>query len=929
MGHALACPFFIPALYNNREMRPEVAQLFHKLADLSPEARALYLAQHPVDPDARREVEELLAHDTVDVDRVPQAIISAAAQQLIRENAEGVRCGAFRLVHPIGRGGMGVVYLAERVDGEVTQRAAVKLLHPGNEVHRERFLQEREILAALAHPNIAHLLDAGRLEDGQPYFAMEYVEGKPIHEHCEAFSSRQKIELFLKVCGAVDYLHRNLVVHRDLKPNNILVTALGEPKLLDFGIAKMLDFDRDLTSTHLRLLTPNYASPEQVRGGDVGTSSDIYSLGAVLHTLLTGKPPQDTHPSQATSELKGDLDLILQTALRPESNERYASAEDFADDLRAYLGSHPIRARLNDRAYRLRKLTRRYRVPVALTTTAIVAILSVVGLIWYRSRAAATVRILAPLRITSNTSELPVLAAALSPDGKLIAYADQLGIHLRDIATGTTRLLPDTAGHLLGQWMPDGAAIQTTLQQTGEIKTMLVYPSGAPPASASGADSWRLSPDRKLRATSSDDGHTIVVQSTQGGNSRELWKAAGKRTLTTFQWSPTSKQIVVASDYLNDSLVEVVDAASGNSTVILAGGRKMPVNALVWPTQNRIVFAVAEITGVNAYNSNLWEARLDRSGHLQGVMRKLTAWIDFPIDNESLSTDGKRLVMVRRFAQRDVYVADIDASRTRLGTPRRLTLDLGDDFPTAWTPDSRSVLLTSDRTGRMNLFRQTLDQPTADRLVTMPGSQNLARLTPDGKSALFCDIIFKNRTCRLTLVSLSGGVPQPLEEIPDIGDFHCSRAGTCVLAQMYGINTDYVVFELDLAKGKGREIYRDQDHHSGSPDISPDGKWLAATSETKVVIRSFTTGAIAREIVVPGATRLHTLYYASDGKGFFVGESLPTEGRQYYVDLSGKSTLLWHQAGSGVVWSIHSPDGKHLAMLMYTTDSNVYTVENY
>ena len=222
------------------------------------------------------------------------------------------------VVSIIGRGGMGAVYLAKRVDGEVTQRAAVKLLHPGwTEVDRARFLQEREILASLTHPNIAHLLDAGHLEDGQPYFAMEYVEGKPIDQHCDGLNVAQKVELFLRVCEAVQYLHRNHVVHRDLKPSNILVTPSGEPKLLDFGISKMLNLDRDLTATHLRMLMPSYASPEQLSGGEVGPASDVYSLGAVLHTVLTGKLAQDPESKRPSPELKkSDLALVLQTSLR-------------------------------------------------------------------------------------------------------------------------------------------------------------------------------------------------------------------------------------------------------------------------------------------------------------------------------------------------------------------------------------------------------------------------------------------------------------------------------------------------------------------------------------------------------------------------------------------------------------------------------------
>jgi hypothetical protein len=214
-------------------------------------------------------------------------------------------------------------------------------------------------------------------------------------------------------------------------------------------------------------------------------------------------------------------------------------------------------------------------------------------------------------------------------------------------------------------------------------------------------------------------------------------------------------------------------------------------------------------------------------------------------------------------------------------------------------------------------------------LVTQPGTQMVARVTPDRRSALFCDAVTESRTCHLMSVSLSGGPPKLLDQIPDIGDYHCSPAGPCLVAQMYGRDAEYVVFQLDPVKGKSREIYRDADSHSGSPDISPDGKWLAATAETRIVVRSFATGAIAREIPVPGSTHLMLLNYASDGKGFFVGDSLPNEARQLYVDLAGHCTLLWRQLGGSTIWSIQSPDGKHLGMLMYTTDSNVYLLENF
>jgi tetratricopeptide (TPR) repeat protein len=294
------------------------------------------------------------------------------------------------------------VYLAERADGEVMQRVAVKLLPPGaGEAQRERFLQERQILATLTHPNIARLLDAGHSEHGQPFLVMEYVDGMPIDVFATGMGVRQKVALFLKVCTAVAYLHRHLIVHRDLKPSNILVTPEGEPKLLDFGIAKLLDLTTDATLTSMRVLTPNYASPEQVTGGRLTTTTDVYSLGAVLYLLFTGRLAHEfsdgspetissvvttrevTRPSKWVPELKGDLDAILLKALRKDPQERYQTVEHFAEDLESFLASRTVRARSGNAWYRARKFVRRYWVPV---TAAVVVVASLTAGLYIANR---------------------------------------------------------------------------------------------------------------------------------------------------------------------------------------------------------------------------------------------------------------------------------------------------------------------------------------------------------------------------------------------------------------------------------------------------------------------------------------------------------------------------------------------------------------
>jgi len=258
---------------------------------------------------------------------------------------------------------------------------------------RSRFLQERQILAGLHHPGIARLLDVGETAEGRPYLVLEYIDGVPIDVYSRKLDTRGKLRLFHVVCDAVAYAHRNLIIHRDIKPSNILVDGAGQPKLLDFGIAKILAASTDQTLTQERLLTPDYASPEQVRGEAQSTATDVYSLGAVLYRLLTGKSPHDfpdrtaesieaaicrTDPMPArrlNPELPADLDFILRKALRKEPHERYTTVEQLAEDLNAFLESRPVQARSANFWYLSRKFVRRYWIPVSAAAAVIVLLI--------------------------------------------------------------------------------------------------------------------------------------------------------------------------------------------------------------------------------------------------------------------------------------------------------------------------------------------------------------------------------------------------------------------------------------------------------------------------------------------------------------------------------------------------------------------------
>ena len=335
---------------------------------------------------------------------IEQLASDAAARLRLNEGSTkaGMRIGPYQILRELGHGGMGAVYLAERADEHYRQQVAIKLIKPGlgGATIRKRFRNEMQILAELNHPNIARLLDGGETVDGVPYLVMEYVEGRPIDVFCDEkqLPIDERLRLFATVCAAVQYAHQHLVIHRDIKPGNILVSEEGLPKLVDFGIAKLLDQDRmDATATAMPFMTPDYASPEQVRAAAVTTATDIYSLGVVLYELLTGRRPyrlksgvahevakaicdeEPRRPSTTQKRLHADLDNIVLMAMRKEPERRYATAEQFAEDIRRHLSGLPVRARPATFSYRAGKFVRRHKFGVA--AALLIAVTLLVGII--------------------------------------------------------------------------------------------------------------------------------------------------------------------------------------------------------------------------------------------------------------------------------------------------------------------------------------------------------------------------------------------------------------------------------------------------------------------------------------------------------------------------------------------------------------------
>jgi eukaryotic-like serine/threonine-protein kinase len=443
-----------------------IEAILDEVLELEPGARAAALDRACAgDAILRAQVERLVAADT-DAARFLETpamvyaagLVNAASPDIQSDDRAkpGDRIGPYSLIRELGHGGMGRVFLADRADGQFEQLVALKLVRGGpygGEIHG-RFLRERQILARLQHPNIARLLDGGVAADGRPYFAMEYVAGEPITKYCDGKSLdvRHRLGLFAAVCDAVQYAHQNLVVHRDLKPSNTLVTPEGQVKLLDFGIAKVLQDEHDertgadggepLTRLGSGPMTPEYAAPEQVRGEAVTTATDVYALGALAYELLTGRGPHRlssltaaeverevterdiARPSSAVSrgttgkdgeiapdaiasargtdrhrlrrQLRGDLDTIVMTALQKEPARRYASAGAFVEDVRRYQSGLPIAARRDSVGYRTTKFVRRHAIGVTATALVLLSLIAgLIGMAWQArvaSREAAKAR---------------------------------------------------------------------------------------------------------------------------------------------------------------------------------------------------------------------------------------------------------------------------------------------------------------------------------------------------------------------------------------------------------------------------------------------------------------------------------------------------------------------------------------------------------
>ncbi len=919
-------------------MTPErwkrIEDIFDAALELPREERdALLVRMCGDDGELRAEIQGLLENAEGASEGLNQVIGREAVliQQEAMPALEGRKIGHYRLIRELGRGGMGIVYAGERDDGEYRTEVAIKLLYHGLETAgaAARLRDERQMLAKLTHPGIVRLLDGGTTEEGVPYFVMERVEGKPLTAYAvgQNLPVRARLVLFRKVCDAVAFAHAKLIVHRDIKPGNILVTPSGEPKLLDFGIARWLDREQEAhTRTGMRLLTPEYASPEQARGEPISTSADVYSLGAVLYELLSGVParrmegddlsalqamldedppkPSAVAPKAIAPILAGDLDNIVLKAMRKDPALRYSSADKLSDDLGRYLDGLPVQARAPTMSYVLKKFVWRTRGILA-TLAFVIGSLSVATGVSLRQAKRADVQAaradeqalqaMEEARRARNATRIavarerqgdPTVALALLREiepGALPRGWSALASSMRDAGVASMVFLHDETV-FDAVFSPDGGSVGSGGADK-QVRIWDIHGLGEPVVwKGHEAEVVRVafSPDGKQIASSSRD-KTIRVWNTDGtGESMVL--RGHTASVGGVAWSPDGKHIASASQ---DRTVRIWNA-DGTGPPLVLEGHTEGVNSVAWDRySSRLVSASRDKT------IRVWNA--DGSGSpriLQGH--------DGAVSSASFSPHGERIVSSSE--DKSVRVWDADGS----GKPLVLEGHHNGVTRASFSADGKYIVSASyDKTVRLwnaDGSGQSVVLRAHDHFVTG------AAFAPDGRHIVSTSW---DKTARISdTLNLARPIVFRGHESP-VNSAVFDPSGRRIVSG----SLDGTVRVWD-AEGKEQPlVLRGHEGFVYRAAFSPDGKRIASTGMDKT-IRIWNADGSGEPIVLRGHQSLVTsVAFRPDGQKL-VSCSYDKTVRVWNTDGSGEPMVLeGHQ--DLVFGAFFRPDGRLIASVSW------------
>jgi Tol biopolymer transport system component len=731
-------------------------------------------------------------------------------------------------------------------------------------------------------------------------------------------------------------------------------------------------------------------SPEQVRAKELDARSDLFSFGVVMYEMATGTLPfrgdssgvifeailnrVPAPPVRLNPECPLELERIINKALEKDRELRYQHASEMRADMKrlkrdtssgrsgAVASSPAATGAVREAAHEsasdsviITSLIKRHK-KAAIGILAVVAAL--VALAWFLlHRPPKPSAELTQKRLTFNSSENAVQSDAISPDGKYLAYSDSAGIHVKLLSTGEERLIPRPAGVPAGaywdvaSWFPDGTQLLADIYEVGGQKSMWTVSmlSQSPRVLREGASGFEVSPDGTHIAFSplgtSGNVREIWVMGSQGDNPQKVLGVGENEWLDSIHWSPDKQRLAYLRGQRSlekyQKSLETSDLKGANRRVVVSDP-DLWLESFCWLPDGRIVYSRQESS--SSSDENLWQIGIDtHTGAPTGKPKRMTQWAGSYLQGMSASADGKHMLFLRQEDLGQTDVGQLTAGGTRMSPPRKLTNDIAFGFPSAWTPDSKAVLISSQRNGTMSIFRQTIGQDSAELLVTGPQGAVLPRLSPDGAWILYLEI---PRTPsnpappnRMMRIPVAGGVPQSVLETRSWQDYWCARApaNLCEITESSQDRKQLMITAFDPLKGKGkvlRTIDADPTPTIWYPmALSPDGATLAISrnGEAEIHIRLLSlSGGPDRNITVKGWPNSTGLDWSPDKKGLYCGSASPQGRTLLYVDLKGNARVLWQYRGAGhEIWGIPSPDGRYIAIRGGAFSSNVWMIEDF
>jgi serine/threonine protein kinase/Tol biopolymer transport system component len=674
-----------------------------------------------------------------------------------------------------------------------------------------------------------------------------------------------------------------------------------------------------------------------------------------------------TTPDKLARSLRGDLDTILTKSLKENPQERYTSIKDFADDLQRHLRHQPISARPDTIAYRTGKFVRRHRSGIAATLLATLALVGTTFFPWFFPRRNEPLPQFNQQKLTANAENLPVFNAAISPDGKYLGYADPEGIHLQFLATGGVRTvaLPsgteaEKASWTFGSWYPDSERFVASVHVLGTPSTVWSIPAienKAPQKLAEVEDMFgraAISPNGlKIayeRRRASFGAREIWVMGASGESPQKILTAQSQATIYGIAWSPTGNRIAYLSRRVQGDhtqlIIESCDLTGGTKTTILSDNHLSiftSAPAFTWMPPRRFIYSRNTERGSSEFD-NLWELQVDADkGTPQGKARQLTDWSGFAVFSLSATSNGKQLAFLRGNSHASVFVGDLANKESRLVNARRLTLDDNYNLPSAWTPDSREIIFSSEHASNHRvMYRQAIDPGSAPQLVTPSENANfyLAGLSPDRTGILLEGEPLDSRKMGLYRVDPKGGAARLLFNIGGFVLFSCSdkTANLCVFGRPTADKSELDVVSFDPLGGPGKEMVQIPLEVGSSADIgfdywwqlSPDGTQIGIVKKHGNQIRLVPlSGGPTRTIRINNYPDLMEFFWAIDSQSVFVSTVTPGGAILLHVSLSGEVQPMWHRPQSYHTWGFPSPDGHHLAIMDSNSESNVWIINNF